>query len=188
MKYVPEDTRKCIVADACHKCSEEYTDRLLIKQLKQKLPFRNVFYWRIEQVRDGVLLKICEKVLKILIPPLNTIEIFVEGGIGADFYIPHRYCVINAKSIGKHVSILQGVTIGKDNNGNKPVIGNNVVIYPNSVIAGKVTIGDNVYIGANTFVNFDIKDNSTVKAVKPIIMDYKNEGENNEGENNEGRN
>jgi len=46
-----------------------------------------------------------------------------------------------------------------------------------------VTIGDNVYIGANTFVNFDIKDNSTVKAAKPIIMDYKNERENNERRN-----
>ena len=41
---------------------------------------------------------------------------------------------INAKKVGRNFTIKNNVTIGNNNDGNKPVIGNNVTIHVNCVI------------------------------------------------------
>lgn len=69
--------------------------------------------------------------------------------------------VINAKSIGKNLTIYQQVTIGCSN-GQTPVIGDNCKVYCGAKIIGGIHIGNNVTIGAGAVVVKDIPDDSTV--------------------------
>lgn len=168
MKYLSDETKDCIIGDTMHKQSGKFSIKKVSMKLESSLTYRNVLFWRIEHdsCYNNVILKIVKKILSWFFPRLDTIELGCAGMIGKDFYLPHRYAVINAKNIGDHVSVLQGVTIGKGPDGNKPIIGNHVVICANAVVVGGITIGDHVWIGANTFVNFDVPSNSTVKAPK----------------------
>lgn len=180
LNSVSDSTCSLIKMDTMHSQEGIFTIRILQKKLKNLIPFRSVFVWRINYdilCRDSQLkriwIKVWRKCFEIMCPPQKTIEIYVENGnLGGDFYLTHRYCVINAQSIGEHVTVLQGVTIGKDKTG-KPSIGDNVIIYPNAVIAGGIHIGNNVVIGANAFVNFDVPDNSTVRAPKATFTEYR---------------
>lgn len=122
-------------------------------------PFRNIFYYR---TQDSLLLR---NISKLLIPPLNTIEIM--GRIGEGFRISHNYSVIHPESAGKNFFVGHGATIGKGRpnaiSGRVyPIIGDNVEIYANAVVFGGITIGNNVKIGAGAVVNKDIPDNCTV--------------------------
>lgn len=90
--------------------------------------------------------------------------------LGEGCHIEHDGNIyINAKSIGNHFHVLQGVTIGADKNGNIPIIGNDVTVYTNAVICGDIRIGNNCTIGANAFVNRDLSDNSIVISQCSII-------------------
>lgn len=121
-------------------------------------PFRNIFYFR---TKKSLILR---NISRILIPPLNTIEIM--GNIGDGFRISHNYAVIHPQSAGKNLFVGHGATIGKgkdDKNGRiYPIIGDDVEIYANAVVFGGITIGNNVKIGAGAVVNKDVPDNCTV--------------------------
>lgn len=179
LKSVSKRTCSLIKMDAMHLQDGIFSIKILYEKLKHLVPFRSIFVWRVnndilycDSRIKRVWIKVWRVCFEILCPPQKTIEIGVEdGNLGGDFCLTHRYCVINAKSIGEHVSILQGVTIGKDKTG-KPSIGNHVIIYPNAVVVGGIHIGDNVVIGANAFVNFDVPDNSTVRAPKASYTEY----------------
>lgn len=122
---------------------------------ESRRPFRNVLYYRFQQ--DGCnrkLLKAC----CFFIRPLLTIEI--NGEIGGGLKIIHNYCVVSVKKAGKNLTVLQGVTIGKDIRGKRPTIGDNVIIFPNSVAFGEIYIGDNATIGAGSLINKDIPNGS----------------------------
>jgi len=81
---------------------------------------------------------------------------------GDDINFPHPSSIVIGERvrIGKGCTIYQGVTIGKDNNGDYPIIENNVIIYPNSTLIGKIVVGENSIIGANSFVNSSVQENS----------------------------
>lgn len=168
------NTQENIKMDILKKIPDNvYTTDSIVKRIDVCLPYRNILYWRISNERKMSLI-LGLKVLKRIYKPLDSIEIYVKSGqLGAGFSIPHNYCVINAEKIGQNVSVLQGVTIGKDNHGKTPTIGNNVVIYPNAVVVGDINIGDNVVIGANSFVNYDVPSNSTVRSAKSTYTEYK---------------
>lgn len=121
-------------------------------------PFRNIFYYR---VQNSLMLR---NISRIIISPLNTIEIM--GQIGEGFRISHNYAVIHPEIAGKDLFVGHGATIGKghpDSYGRVyPILGDNVEIYANAVVFGGITIGDNVKIGAGAVVNKDIPDNCTV--------------------------
>lgn len=121
-------------------------------------PFRNIFYYR---TKRSLALR---NISRILIRPLNTIEIM--GDIGEGFRISHNYAVIHPQIAGNNLFVGHGATIGKgraDKEGRVyPIIGNNVEIYANAVVFGGITIGNNVKIGAGAVVNKDIPDNCTV--------------------------
>ena len=119
-----------------------------------KRPFRNILYYRF--CRDNCkrkMLRICQTCLK----PLPTIEI--GGEIDGGLKIIHNYCVVSVKKAGKNLTVLQGVTIGKNIDGGHPTIGDNVTVYSNSVIFGDINIGNGVMIGAGAVVNKSIPDN-----------------------------
>jgi serine O-acetyltransferase len=167
-------TKNAIQKDTIHKSEKKFTKDLLKSRLEDFPQFRNIYVWRVEHdTTTYATKKLWLKFLNKAYPQQSTVEIYVRSSeIGENFWLPHRYCVINAEKIGKNVSILQGVTIGDDHKGQRPVIGDNVVIYPNAVVAGGISIGSNVYIGAGSFVNFDVPDGSTVRATKASYTIY----------------
>ena len=73
--------------------------------------------------------------------------------------------IVGESVIGKNLTIMQGVTIGRGfskKNYGCPRIGDNVIIFTGSKVFGNITIGDNVIIGANSVVSTDIPSNSIV--------------------------
>jgi serine O-acetyltransferase len=76
------------------------------------------------------------------------------------------------KSIGNHVRISKGVSIGS-RGGKKdlPTIGNNVFIGTNAVILGEISIGDNVKVGALAVVTKDVPSDSLVVGYDNIYKD-----------------
>ena len=94
-------------------------------------------------------------------------------GEGLRFF--HHDCIIIAQmsTIGKNVSIHQGVTIGRSFNGKRagvPTIGNSVVIFPGAKIIGKISIGNNAIIGANAVVVNDVPENAVVGGIPAKII------------------
>ena len=93
---------------------------------------------------------------------------------GRGFHIVHpSYMYLNAEKIGSFFTAYQGVTLGVDKTGGKPVIGDFVTVYTNAVIGGPVTIGDGCVIGANAFVNQDLPPNTIVIAGGTILKKRK---------------
>lgn len=180
LKCLDCETRDRIAMDVMHGMEEPYAHKFLYEKLSTNLPFRSIFLWRLRNAwihesnkYKRFYMKIIDEALHWIYKPLDTIEISVKSGdLGGGFYLPHRYCVINAYKIGAHVSVLQGVTIGKQNG--VPVIGDHVVIYPNAVVAGNITIGDHAWVGAGAFVNYDVPECSTIRASISVCKRYEN--------------
>lgn len=82
--------------------------------------------------------------------------------IGEGLCIVHGGNVhLNCDSIGKNLTVYQGVTFGV-HDGSRPIVGDNVTVYPNSVIVGGIKIGDNATIGALSYVSHDVPPGTTV--------------------------
>ena len=105
------------------------------------------------------------------------VDIHAGATIGEYFFIDHGTGIVvgETTTIGNHVKIYQGVTLGAksfelDENGNPvkdikrhPDIGNNVVIYANATILGGSTkIGDNCVIGGNVWLTESVEKGKTV--------------------------
>ncbi len=105
------------------------------------------------------------------------IDIHAGASIGEYFFIDHGTGIVigETTTIGNHVKIYQGVTLGAksfelDENGapvknikRHPDIGNNVVIYAGAtILGGDTVIGDNCVIGGNTWLTASVKEGSTV--------------------------
>ena len=105
------------------------------------------------------------------------IDIHAGATIGEYFFIDHGTGIVvgETTTIGSHVKIYQGVTLGAksfktDANGNPvknikrhPDIGNNVVIYANAtILGGDTVIGDNCVIGGNVWLTHSVEPGSTV--------------------------
>jgi serine O-acetyltransferase len=94
------------------------------------------------------------------------IDIHPGAQIGASFFIDHGTGVVigETSTIGKHVRLYQGVTLGarrlpNDNHGHPikglarhPIIEDDVVIYSGATILGRITIGRGATIGGNVWV------------------------------------
>lgn len=103
------------------------------------------------------------------------IDISRDARIGSGFYIGHFGGIfVNAEVvIGDNCNISQGVTLGRQNRGERegcPTIGNNVYIAPGAKIIGRVTVGDRAAVGANAVVVSDVTPGTTVGGVpaRPI--------------------
>lgn len=105
------------------------------------------------------------------------IDIHAGATIGEYFCIDHGTGIVigETTTIGSHVKIYQGVTLGAksfelDENGapvkdikRHPDIGNNVIIYANAtILGGNTKIGDNCVIGGNTWLTHSVESSSTV--------------------------
>ena len=106
------------------------------------------------------------------------IDIHPGANIGHHFFIDHGTGVVigETTSIGHHVRIYQGVTLGAlslndahklKNKKRHPTIKDNVIIYANaSILGGDTIIGNNVIIGGNVFIYSSIEDNKMVVSEK----------------------
>lgn len=105
------------------------------------------------------------------------IDIHAGAKIGEYFFIDHGTGIVigETTTIGDHVKIYQGVTLGAksfelDENGNPvkgikrhPDIGNNVIIYANAtILGGNTRIGDGCVIGGNVWLTRSLDAGTTV--------------------------
>jgi serine O-acetyltransferase len=105
------------------------------------------------------------------------IDIHPGATVGEYFFIDHGTGIVvgETTTIGDHVKLYQGVTLGArsfelDENGNPvkkikrhPDIGNHVVIYANAtILGGDTVIGDGCVIGGNTWLTHSVRAGSTV--------------------------
>ena len=99
------------------------------------------------------------------------IDIHAGATIGEYFFIDHGTGIVigETTTIGDHVKIYQGVTLGAksfelDENGNPvkgikrhPDIGNNCIIYANAtILGGNTKIGDGAIIGGNVWLTHSV--------------------------------
>lgn len=99
------------------------------------------------------------------------IDIHAGAKIGEYFFIDHGTGIVigETTTIGDHVRIYQGVTLGAksfelDENGNPvkgikrhPDIGNNCIIYANAtILGGNTKIGDGVVVGGNVWLTHSV--------------------------------
>ena len=105
------------------------------------------------------------------------IDIHPGATVGEYFFIDHGTGIVvgETTTIGDHVKLYQGVTLGAksfelDENGNPvknikrhPDIGNHVVIYANAtILGGDTVIGDHCVIGGNTWLTRSVAAGSVV--------------------------
>ena len=143
------------VQEMNHRCQQQKT---LLYYLVYTKPYRNLFYFRVGRI---------SRLLRLFLPNYPS---FYIGNItsfgGGAFVLNHPYStIINAKSIGRNLTICQLTTIGDARHGRNdlvPSIGDNVSIGANATIIGDVTVGNNVIIGAGSVVVKDVPDNCVV--------------------------
>jgi hexapeptide transferase family protein len=107
------------------------------------------------------------------------LEISPDATIGDFFYLGHPYNITvgSGVTLGHHVNLHKGVTIGRENRGKRegsPRIGNYVWIGMNSTVVGNIHIGDDVLIAPNSFVNIDVPSHSVVIG-SPAVIHSKND-------------
>ena len=105
------------------------------------------------------------------------IDIHAGATIGEYFFIDHGTGIVigETTTIGNHVRIYQGVTLGAksfelDENGNPikgikrhPDIGNNCIIYANAtILGGNTKIGDGCVIGGNVWLTRSVAPGEVV--------------------------
>ena len=105
------------------------------------------------------------------------IDIHAGATVGEYFFIDHGTGIVigETTTIGDHVKIYQGVTLGAksfelDEDGNPikgikrhPDIGNNCIIYANAtILGGNTKIGDGCVIGGNVWLTHSVEPGKTV--------------------------
>jgi serine O-acetyltransferase len=115
------------------------------------------------------------------------IDIHPGATIGDYFFIDHGTGIVvgETTTIGKHVKLYQGVTLGalslaagQNLRGKKrhPTIGSYVTIYSGaSILGGDTTIGDHVTIGSNVFLTESVESNCKVLIKKPELIQISKE-------------
>lgn len=109
------------------------------------------------------------KLLTILNLVLFGIEFPSRVHSGGGLFFPHTSgTVIGAKSLGKNVTIFQGVTLGAKeldmgfNVSLRPCIGDDVIIGAGAKVLGGVIIGDGAIIAANSVVISNVSSGDVV--------------------------
>lgn len=112
---------------------------------------------------------------------ITGIDIHPGATIGSYFFIDHGTGVVvgETTTIGEHVKLYQGVTLGaKSFDANPdgtlvkgikrhPDLGNNVVVYAGAtVLGGNTRIGDNCVIGGNVWLTHSVEAGSKVLAAQ----------------------
>ena len=97
---------------------------------------------------------------------LHAFDIPASVAIGGGLYMPHCVgSVVFAHSIGEHVTLQGGITIGLKKRAEFPVIGDGVSVGAGARILGGVRIGEGAVIAANAVVLEDVAPCATMAGV-----------------------
>ena len=136
--------------------------------------FRAVFSYRISHIFYNQKQYLTARIISEYTHSKTGIDIHPGANIGEYFFIDHGTGIVigETTTIGHHVKIYQGVTLGAlslkngrglENEKRHPTVCDNVTIYANaSIFGGKTVIGYNVIIGANCIVLKSVKENERV--------------------------
>lgn len=143
-------------------------ERRLAHLLAFDLPFRNLFYWRLEhgtgRGRAMVVLA------RHLWPPLPSLDIACDH-VGPGLVIAHGYgTILNAERIGANCWIHQQVTVGWDYGGGRPTLEDDVFIGAGAKVLGAIVVGRGARIGANAVVIGDVPAGATAVGVPARIV------------------
>lgn len=100
-------------------------------------------------------------------------ELAMGAEIGGGLYIPHPYgIVVGAARIGRNVSILQNVTIGRKSpeDARDPLIEDGAMISAGAVVVGALTVGQGATIGANAVVVRDVPAGATAIGIPARVV------------------
>lgn len=94
-----------------------------------------------------------------------------DATIGPGFRLGHisDIAIGGSATIGKRVTIYNGVTIVGISGTHLPKIGDDVTIFPGVKIIKPIMIGDNVIIGAMSLCNKDVPSNSIMYGIPPNV-------------------
>lgn len=174
------DIRECkflIMADL-ERCQDVVSPKAFIKEMFRGRGFNYIFWFRINQYIQKKpfywfpIVALSRLRLRHLSLKLG-IDINSQAVIGPGLKIEHFGNIfINGKAhIGKHCSILQGVTIGEYFGA--PYVGDYAFIGPGAKLIGGVTIGRNCIIGANCVVTKNFPENSVIVGVPAKVVSWK---------------
>ena len=83
--------------------------------------------------------------------------------------------VIFARSIGSHVTLQGGITVGLKRKAEFPIIEDGVTIGAGARVLGKITVGAGAVVAANAVVVRDVPAGATVAGVPARIICHEDE-------------
>jgi len=108
---------------------------------------------------------------------LFGLEVTPKCEIGPGLFIAHSVgTVIGAASIGRNLTLFQGVTLGSRDLTmsfepvNRPVIGDNVVLGAGCKVLGGIEIGVGVIVGATAVVLESVPPGATVVGIPARVV------------------
>lgn len=109
---------------------------------------------------------------------LTGADIHPGAAIGGGLRLTHVSGIVISReaTIGRNVTILQGVTVGGSGKGwfdetipdGSPTIGDETEIYAGAKVLGPITVGRACHIGANAVVSRDLADGTAWTAASPL--------------------
>lgn len=100
-------------------------------------------------------------------------EIGLAASIDGGLYIPHPYgIVVGVSTIGRDVTILQNVTIGRKGRSDPggPRIEDGAWLAAGAVVLGDITIGQNSIVGANSVVMNSVPADSMAVGIPARVL------------------
>ena len=142
-------------------------------------------HYRLAHVLHQMLVPVIPRIITEQAHSKTGIDIHPGATIGEYFSIDHGTGVVigETASIGNHVSLYQGVTLGAksfkyDAEGNMlnvprhPIIEDNVTIYSNASVLGRITIGHHSVIGGNIWLTHDVPPYSRILQSKAVDVSF----------------
>lgn len=139
----------------------ERTPRLAIRLALIEPGFQLALSIRLQELvgripRIGTL---CQRIVWYVTCLATGSDVDPDARIGGGIFFPHPYGVVIGQEarLGRRVTILQGVTVGRKRpDTGMPTIGDGVTLGAGAAILGPITLGDDVMVGANAVVLTDV--------------------------------
>lgn len=170
---------KALIRDDLRRSTDIITKTSAAKYLITNASFKMSFWFRLGTYLDakkhGLLYFLVFWHYKSLMYKTGIqLPIGTQVGGGLKFYHFGDVVINKNATIGKNVSIYNGVTIGinlrPDGKCCPPFVGDNVVLCTGAKVIGNVHIGNNCVIGANAVVTKDIPEDSVAAGVPAKVI------------------
>jgi serine O-acetyltransferase len=137
--------------------------------------FQFVLSWRIQEalLRVPILGRLLRRIAWWASCLIFGSEIAMAASVDGGLYVPHPYgIVVGASDIGKRVTLLQHITIGRKDRSDRarPQICDGASLNAGCVVLGGITIGCDAIIGANSVVLKDVPPNSVAIGAPARIL------------------